>query len=583
MSSKYDVMMCAIIVFNLAIIVYETDYEAQCYPKYSSDPSACPLHLNPTSSIRIINMILLSFYTLEALLRLFVERGQYLYSKWNWIDVIVVIAGWTGQLIGGTQLQFLRIVRVARLTRAFRALLAIRELYLLLNGIVSSIKAIFWGTILIFVMLVGYGILLVYWVHPVNSKISYFQCEECTLAFRSVWYSVLTLFKQLVAGDTWVMSFPLFEERLWFSFLIMGIIVSISIAALNLILTVVVEMANEARENNIRDQAHQKASQNAETRMALMKICSQMDRDGSGTLTTEELLGAYAISAEFRDIMTMMDVQQSEIESIFKMLDSDGSGVLDYEEFCDELIELQSQDARMTMALIRFNILDVRTFLEQSLEKKIGIIEARTLAQDQMLTEIHRKLDFLGPRVEPEKSKWYGGKSDNCYSEVPLCLQGDPAMPVAPDIPDSSVERLDVMLNKLVLFQKELQSLAVLEADLVKEAEQQVSALLGHAELVASFVDVFPQDRFGRVPLKDGLAKGPLGGLQSEVMKIHKNMGSKLPKLMQEMEAGILVANGTLCANKRILKEIAMVLPKTMPDPKLSEHVNCASDPISRM
>jgi len=80
-------------------------------------------------------------------------------------------------------LSFLRIFRIARLTRGIRLLLNIRELYLLVNGILSSMKAIFFGTTLIMLMLVAYSIVLVAWVHPVYSQLTFDECSGCSQAF----------------------------------------------------------------------------------------------------------------------------------------------------------------------------------------------------------------------------------------------------------------------------------------------------------------------------------------------------------------------------------------------------------------
>jgi len=57
---------------------------------------------------------------------------------------------------------------------------------------------------------------------------------------------VLTLFKQLIAGDSWIISFPVLDRSPLLAPVLIFIVVSITLGVLNLILTVVVERAAEA-------------------------------------------------------------------------------------------------------------------------------------------------------------------------------------------------------------------------------------------------------------------------------------------------------------------------------------------------
>jgi len=97
-------------------------------------------------------------------------------------------------------------------------------------------------------------------VHPANSQIHYFGCTECTEAFRSVSQSVLTLFKQLIAGDSWLISFPLFNEEPLSVIIMVAIVVTIMLGVINLILSVIIERAAEARNKNLEDMARHKAA-----------------------------------------------------------------------------------------------------------------------------------------------------------------------------------------------------------------------------------------------------------------------------------------------------------------------------------
>eukprot|EP00972_Heterocapsa_arctica_P004210 624781-Heterocapsa_arctica.AAC.1 len=60
----------------------------------------------------------------------------------------------------------------------------------------------FFGMLLLLLMLVVWSIVLVEFVHPVNSVIEHEGCHRCSYAYKTVAHSTLTLFQQIVAGDS---------------------------------------------------------------------------------------------------------------------------------------------------------------------------------------------------------------------------------------------------------------------------------------------------------------------------------------------------------------------------------------------
>jgi len=64
---------------------------------------------------------------------------------------------------------------------------------------------------LIFIALFCSGIMMGEWVHPTSSQIVFSDCSDCSYAFSSVGSSVLTLFNELIAGGTWILSLSLWK------------------------------------------------------------------------------------------------------------------------------------------------------------------------------------------------------------------------------------------------------------------------------------------------------------------------------------------------------------------------------------
>jgi len=397
-STHFESLMNLVIAVNTFIVIYEADFEAQCFPKYAKDSSLCPFKAKDVAWIRLSNFLILIVYTLEGVFRLYADRVAYFKGKWSQLDILVIAAGWMGEIAIGTlslNITYLRMVRLARLIRAARILLQIRELYLLLNGVVNSMKAIFFGTGLLFGMLLTYSIVLVEFVHPHNSVLDYPECPECNRGFKTVAQSVLTLFQQLVAGDSWLISPYLIDGNAWIAPIMIFIVVTITLGIMNLILTVIVERAAEAREKDTANKVKQKTENQDANKRRLLKLCQELDSDQSGTLTIQELLSAFETSEPFRNLMAVLDVQEGDLEAIFKILDMDGSGDLDYEEFCDELVQLESQDTRMMIALTRFSVQDLRIYVEKHVEGVLTQVASKTGAHESRFDSIENKLDFL--------------------------------------------------------------------------------------------------------------------------------------------------------------------------------------------
>jgi len=394
------------------------------------------------------------------------QRCQYFTCRWNQFDILVVTSGWIGELFSGVvNLAFLRVVRVSRLTRAFRFLLQFRELYLLMNGVLGSLRAMFFGTGLLFAVIMAYSVILVEWAHPINSTITYMGCDECTFGFKSVWWSMLTLFKQLIAGDAWFMSFGLFEEGPLFAPLMIFVVVTISLGIMNIILAGVVDSAAHAREKDMQDKAQMKASDQLETKKELYKLCSEMDTNGSGSLSKEELFDAYENLPEFGDIMLRLDVQAEDLDALFRVLDQDGSGDLDYEEFCDELVALKSEDQQTLLILTRFAVQQIQHEIDHNMSAKIQNLVGASAKQEEQLQSINDKLDALCASRLPQATNPPKDidQNDLVTSEIQASSKNSLNVPVAADLFD--------------LMQQEIKCLATLNERVLQEVQLQMAML----------------------------------------------------------------------------------------------------------
>merc|ERR1712061_10232 len=109
-------------------------------------------------------------------------------------------------------------------------------------------RAMLFGSCLLVCMLGFFSIVLVQFIHPVNSRIDWSEsgCRRCPRGFKSVADSILTLFAQIVAGDSWgLISIPVIEDSWGLGLMLPVVQVIIGVATMNLILAVVVDRAVE--------------------------------------------------------------------------------------------------------------------------------------------------------------------------------------------------------------------------------------------------------------------------------------------------------------------------------------------------
>ncbi|CAE7519681.1 CACNA1E [Symbiodinium sp. CCMP2592] len=355
LSQAFESCMGLVILINFGFIVFESDRDSKCYPDYAGRYDACPQRSELLEWLRLVNLTLLSVYTLEALCRAFVERSQYFCNRWNVVDLLAVLLGWPTVLsLGSGNLHLLRMVRFVRLIRALRVIISVPELYLLVTGFSSSIKAIIFGSLLLVAALVFWAVIAVEVLHPIISVLPYPDCGNCSAGFSGIFAATVTLFQQMVMGDAWgAISLPLIEAAPWTFPVLFVMMMTVSLGAMNLILAVIVERAAQGRDKDQERKIKQKEEERSKNMIDLAVLCATMDEDNSGSLSLVEMLHGYDRNEEFRKLMQVMDIKRDDMQTIFRVLDSDDSGEVSYFEFCQHLGSFLERDPVVMHSLVK--------------------------------------------------------------------------------------------------------------------------------------------------------------------------------------------------------------------------------------
>eukprot|EP00928_Gymnodinium_smaydae_P045476 TRINITY_DN3030_c0_g3_i1.p1 TRINITY_DN3030_c0_g3~~TRINITY_DN3030_c0_g3_i1.p1 ORF type:complete len:596 (-),score=57.92 TRINITY_DN3030_c0_g3_i1:221-1942(-) len=352
----FDFVMLVAVLLNICAIIIEVNMEAKGQMWKTGDG---------------INIAFITVYSLEIALRVFVERKMFFTSTMNVIelslvslDVLlqIVIVSLVGSL---PKVSFLRVFRTLRFVRIIRTLSGFRELWLMLHGFVSAMKAIMWAILLIGIVLLLASVLSTQLLHPIAQHLSsegHFSqsCTRCPVAFESVQSSMLTWFILVFLGDQWdPLVTPILEHHPATSALVFPIFFIIQFGMLNLILTVIVDRASIARQEDACQLLHEKQKDYGLAAQRLLTLCEAMDEDNSGCLCLSELENGFDNIDEISAMLKLMDVERDDLKTVFEILDHDRNGIVSYTEFINQLHKMKTEESHTLLVFIKHFIVDI--------------------------------------------------------------------------------------------------------------------------------------------------------------------------------------------------------------------------------
>jgi len=359
-SNAFDLVIGLAIAFNLAILLVEIDQRAGCYPK------TCE-----TTTITAMNRFLLGVYTVEAGMRMYVQRLKYHKDGWNILDLSLVVSGYFDEVMsalgdgGGALaiLPILRIFRVARFLRGIRLLRFFPELYVMIRGFFFAMKAMAWGLMLIICLIMLWSALFIEVLNPLNRQMLAEQRatgtevnEFCEDIFGSLLNSSIFFFQTLVAGDSWgSCAIPLIFYTNWTFFPFAMALVSVSLGLMNLILAIIVDQANQARENDKEAMLKRKKQHKEEAIEKWKSVIQLFDENQDGLISYEEMMTGYEVK-EIRDVLEVMGIERDDLQLMFQLMDEDDSGDLQYDEFISSFLKAQGQEPMVYWMMMKLQI-----------------------------------------------------------------------------------------------------------------------------------------------------------------------------------------------------------------------------------
>lgn len=376
-SHAFECVIGLVILCNTLIVIHETDLRATCDDHESR---GCPAD---TPTFVILNTTMMSLYAIEVLVRFYTYRWKFWDTVWNRLDCFLVTVGMASELLGGLlpSLAIFRLVRVARFMKVLRIMLQHRELYLIVHGFLSAMKAIFWASILMFMLLSVWSIFAVEILHPINLRFPLDEHSHVPRPFGSVMQSNLTLFGMVLMGEGWSeVALPIIYLSPWTGVVFVGIFSTVALGFCNLILAVIVDSAAEARSEDTTYKLWVQKLNEETAKGKLTEICRTLDVDQNGLLTHQELLQGYSSSKDFVDAMKIMDVHLDELNFVFNIMRDNDSNSVHYVDFVDQLYKMRCADTRTLLMLIKLHVLELRQTVLEDITKHESSEDTGTIA-----------------------------------------------------------------------------------------------------------------------------------------------------------------------------------------------------------
>lgn len=360
-SHSFEMVIGSVIVLSLICMVIETNEKVGCVAAQRRCSSGWTMFMN---------VMFTAIFSGECLLRIFGYRWHFFLSRWNCFDIVLVLLSYVDLLASelSTSGNVLRGFRILRLLRVSRILSFFPEIYLMVRGFVGTFKTMFWGMILITGFLFVWSVLTVEVVGPIKD-VDYGANTFCNDAFSSVQMCMLFFFQTVFAVDSWgACSTPLIQHSWWTIVIFGGALITMQLGLTNLLLSVIMEKATAAQMLD----AERKKEEEAELRRQRIQklyhvIVDQLDEDGSGSLSMQELEEGLKSHPELTTLLDQLEVRPKDFGEMVALLqDDEGNASID--DIVASVGRCADEDLPRQILLVGLQIFNLRRSVQQSVD-----------------------------------------------------------------------------------------------------------------------------------------------------------------------------------------------------------------------
>jgi len=363
----------------------------------------------------VADLIFLSLFIGEILIKLIVLRCKFFGSLWNILDVVITLLGVLDMVVKvlpgsrvSLSLHKLHVLRFLRVIRLVRVLKGIDELVVVVEGIINAMTSVAWVCLLLLIIVYMFGVFITMELaHDKNILAEFGDIDY----FGDLQHSMLTLLDiaLLVEWPEIVRPIMRYKPMLLPVFLVFVVITSFGI--MNILVGVVVTSTVAARREIGSDHARQTLAQTSVLWVdAVHKqgLGQKEVQSREGTAQYDELLqrrekGILSVLQAVMDNGSIEFPQGFVPQDVVNLLDFDGSNDLSHDEFIAGLGRLLLGNEFQLTCLMLTMLCRMRKERSMLLHEVQRAIDRNRVSMEDRIQRIEEKLQ-LKSQVRNERA-----------------------------------------------------------------------------------------------------------------------------------------------------------------------------------
>eukprot|EP00930_Biecheleria_cincta_P070725 TRINITY_DN5833_c0_g1_i1.p1 TRINITY_DN5833_c0_g1~~TRINITY_DN5833_c0_g1_i1.p1 ORF type:complete len:530 (+),score=90.81 TRINITY_DN5833_c0_g1_i1:119-1708(+) len=344
-SSAFEKISIAALLANSILIGIQVQYE---------------LSRSTPGVVLALDYMFCIFFLIELLLRLWGFGCRHFWldeadRAWNWFDVCIVAVStldaiasilMTETSMALRNISIVRLVRIIRTTRVLRIIRmeSFKDLRILLAAIASTLQTGIYAFVLIILIMWIFSVaitqLVAHFVVAETDSGRQTQHDDLMIYFGSVWTAFFTLFMTISGGIDWRdAAVPLLRIPMGIVFYMVYIVLMV-LCIMNVLTGMFCQAAMESAQRD-RDRIIEFQLLDRQRYVQrLSDMFGQFDDSGDGKCTLVEF-ERHLADTKMQALLRSLDIEVRDALLLFELLDNDGSGEIDMEEFITGCITLR--------------------------------------------------------------------------------------------------------------------------------------------------------------------------------------------------------------------------------------------------
>jgi uncharacterized protein with PIN domain len=382
-SPTFETIFAALILLNTLVMAVESQYRGiesgykLGYP--GSETPAKDLWPWAASFVEGTEWFFGIIFTIELLLKIITLHKRFCFDFWNMVDFVIVVA-WLFTSLGTVKLpvdpMLLRLARLARLLRLLklvRTIQACDSLYLMTTAMIGSMSVLLWsvGILVIVQMMIAFVLQQFLESYVQDESNSEEQRMEVFKFYGTFVRTMLTMF-EITLGN-WMPPCRALVENVseWYMLFSVAHKFVIGFSVVAVITGVFIQETFKVATTDDRIMVMTKERARNTHKKKMTALFNSADEDGSGFIDYSEY-GEIFGDPEVKTWLSAMELDVSDLEMIFGLLDTDRDGRLSQSDLVDGVSKLKGHARNTDMIALHH--------CNQELRDSIAKIEARLSA-----------------------------------------------------------------------------------------------------------------------------------------------------------------------------------------------------------